>query len=392
MSRSVMQKRTSIVVGAIVAAAAAVAGITYAHTRSAAATPPKAATTKSPATTAELQSVKVAIPVPGQATVDSTVPGEAGAPYEHMNHLAPIGVRTGKYLDVHDSAKGPAIDPAKGYRVEELGTGLYMITDNGYSSMFMVYETGVVLLDVPQPYAGNILAAVREITPKPITHIIYSHHHADHIAGTKGIGGNPVIIAHEETKRLLVEANDPDRPLPTRTFKDKYTLKVGSQTLELSYHGVAHEPGNVFIYAPRQKVLMVVDIVFPGWMPWRRLALAQDIRGVFRQLEEIKLIDFDKLVGGHVSRWGTKADVQVQLDFMNDLRSAAATALKTTKFTDEINPADAGNAWAAFDNFIDRVANQCMNTLEPSWKTRLAGYDTFIWDQCYAMEQSLRID
>jgi len=392
MSGSVMQKQTSIVISAVVASAAVVAGITYASTRTTATAPQGTPTVNNPGTTDGLQPFQVAAPGAEQATAESIVPGEAGAPYKQMNHLAPIGVRTGKYLDVPDSAKGPAVDPAKGYRVEELGTDLYMITDNGYSSMFMVYETGVVLLDAPQPYASHILAAVREITPKPISHIVYSHHHADHIAGTKGIGGNPVIIAHEETKRLLVEANDPDRPLPTRTFKDKYTLDVGSQTLELSYHGVAHEPGNIFIYAPRQKVLMVVDTVFPGWMPWRRLALAQDIRGVFRQLEEIKVIDFDKLVGGHVSRWGTKADVQVQLDFMKDLRSAAATALKTTKFTDEINPADAGNAWAAFDNFIDRVANQCMNTLEPSWKTRLAGYDTFIWDQCYAMEQSLRID
>jgi glyoxylase-like metal-dependent hydrolase (beta-lactamase superfamily II) len=326
------------------------------------------------------------------AVADTSPPGEAGPPYPQMNHLAPIGVRTGKYLPVPDSAKGPAIDPAKGYRTEELGPGLYMITDNAYQSMFMVHDRGVILVDVPPPYAKHILPAVREITPKPVTHIIYSHAHADHIAGTKSIGGAPIIIAHEETKRLLVEANDSNRPLPTRTFKDKLELKVGGQTLELSYHGVAHEPGNIFIYAPRQKVLMVVDTVFPGWMPWRRLALAKDIRGLFRQLEEIKAIDFTKLVGGHVSRWGTKADVQVQLDFMKDLRAAATTALATTNFGEGLDPADAGNPWAGFDNYIDRAVVKCMNTLEPAWKNRLAGYDVFIWDQCFAMEQSLRID
>jgi glyoxylase-like metal-dependent hydrolase (beta-lactamase superfamily II) len=326
------------------------------------------------------------------ASGDRSVPGEPGAPYANMNHLAPIGVRTGKYLDIPDSAKGPPIDPAKGYRVEELGPDLYLVTDNGYMSMFMVHENGVVLVDAPTSYADHILAAVREVTPKPITHIIYSHSHADHIGGTQGLGGSPIIIAHEETKRLLAEAKDPRRPLPTVTFKDTYTLELGNQRLELSYHGVGHAPGNIFIYAPGQKVLMVVDTVFPGWMPWRRLALAQDMRGLFRQVEEIKAIDFDKLVGGHVSRWGTKADVQLQLDFMNDLRSAAASALETTKLGEELNPADASNAWAGYDNFIDRVVVKCMNTLEPRWKSRLAGYDAFIWDQCFAMEQSLRID
>jgi glyoxylase-like metal-dependent hydrolase (beta-lactamase superfamily II) len=235
-------------------------------------------------------------------------------------------------------------------------------------------------------------AAIAGVTDKPITHVIYSHSHADHIGGTGELGGHPVIIAHEETKRLLIEANDPNRPPPTVTFKDKYVLRQGNQALELSYHGVGHEPGNIFIYAPRQKVLMVVDTVFPGWMPWRRLALAQNVRGLFRQVNEIKAIDFDKFVGGHVARWGTKADVQLQLDFMNDLRGASAAALESTKFGEELNPADAANPWAFFDNYIDRDVVACMNTLEPKWKDRLAGYDVFIWDQCLVMEQSLRID
>ena len=53
------------------------------------------------------------------------------------------------------------------------------------------------------------------MTGKPITHIIYSHSHVDHIAGAKSLGGHPVIIAHEETLRLLKRAADPNRPLPT---------------------------------------------------------------------------------------------------------------------------------------------------------------------------------
>jgi len=338
-----------------------------------------------------IRHLAMAILLAGSATALNSAPGEAGESYLNMNHIAPIGVRTGKYLDIPSQAKGPPVDPAKGYRTEQLGRGLYMITDNAYSSMFLVYEGGVVVIDAPPPYAKHLLEAIREITDKPITDVVYSHSHADHIAGVRELGGNPRIIAQEETKRLLAEANDPKRPLPTVTFKDRYLLRRGSQTLELSYHGVGHEPGNI-IYAPQQKVLMVVDTVFPGWMPWRRLALAQDIRGLFRQIEEIQAIKFEKFVGGHVSRWGTNADVQLQLDFMRDLRSAAAAALQSTKPGEEMNPEDSANPWAVFDNYIDRVVVRCVNTLEPKWKDRLAGYDVFIWDQCYAMEQSIRID
>jgi hypothetical protein len=162
--------------------------------------------------------------------------------YENMPEIPAIGIRTGKYKDVPEFAKGPPIDPAEGYRIQVLGKDLYMVTENVHQAMLLVYGTGVVVADVPQALAAAMPKAIAEITNKPVTHLIYSHSHADHIGGTRRLGGQPIIIAHEETKRLLARANDPDRPFPTVTFTDTYTLTVGSHKLELSYHGDGHEP------------------------------------------------------------------------------------------------------------------------------------------------------
>jgi len=320
-------------------------------------------------------------------------PGTPGLPYPNMPVIAPIGVRVNKYLDVPDFAKGPAVDPAKGYRTQKLGEGLYMITDGAYQSMFMTYEDGVVVVDAPPSYASHIPNAVAEVTDKPITHLIYSHGHIDHIGGAKSLGGHPIIVAHAETNRLLARGADPNRPLAAVTFEDQYRLSVGSQVLELSYHGNAHLPGNIFIYAPKQRTLMVVDVIFPGWMPWRRFAVAQDIPAYFAQVKEINEMTFDTLVGGHVARTGTHADVAMQLAFIEDVKTAAATALKTTAPGEGLTLADRStNPWAVFDNYIDRVAIACVNQLTPKWSTKLAAYDVYVWDQCYSMEQSLRID
>jgi glyoxylase-like metal-dependent hydrolase (beta-lactamase superfamily II) len=320
------------------------------------------------------------------------LPGAPGAPYAQMPEIAAIGERVDRRLPIPDSARGPAIDPAKGYRLENLGGGLYMITDNIYQSMFLVYERGVVVVDAPPNYAAHIRQAIAEVTNRPITHLIYSHAHIDHIGGAAAIGGHPIIIAHTQTARILARAHDPNRPAPTVTFEHAYNLQVGSRRLELSYHGVAHEAGNIFIYAPAQRTLMVVDVVFPGWMPWRRFALAQDVPGYFAQVEEISHSPFEHLIGGHVARIGTHADVDVQLEFMNDVKAAAATALGSTTPGDGVNAADRANPWGIYDDYIDRVAAQCVNALTPKWRSRLAAYDVFVWDQCYAMEQSLRID
>src|SRR5580765_5159056 len=115
--------------------------------------------------------------VPASASSREETPGAAGDPYPHMPAIAPLGVRIGKHLEVPESSKGPPIDPAKGYRLQDLGQGLYMVTDNGYQSMFMVYDEGVVVVDAPTSYAQYIPKAIAEVSDKPITHMIYSHSH-----------------------------------------------------------------------------------------------------------------------------------------------------------------------------------------------------------------------
>jgi glyoxylase-like metal-dependent hydrolase (beta-lactamase superfamily II) len=332
-----------------------------------------------------------AVPAAAQYTSEDSA-SAASDGYPPVPSIPAIGVRNGRYLDLPAAAVGPPVDPAKGYRLQDLGAGLYMITDDIYQSMFLVYDRGVVVIDAPPDYAASIPRAIAEVTPNPITHLIYSHSHIDHIGGARSLGGHPVIIAQQETRRLLERAADPNRPLPTVTFTDRYVLRVGGKTIELSYHGDGHEPGNTFIYAPAQRVLMVVDLVFPGWMPWRRFAVAHDIPGYFAQVEEIRKMSWQTLVGGHVARTGTHADVEVQSEFMRDVKQAAAVALAHTTPAENMDPRDRANPWAVFDNYIDRVATQCVNALTPKWSTRLAAFDVYVWDQCYAMEQSLRID
>ena len=322
----------------------------------------------------------------------SAEPGESGTPYPNMPRIAPPGVQIDHYLTVPVAARGPFIDPATGYRTQVLGRGLYFVTDNMYQSMFLVYDAGVVVIDAPPSFSKHIPEAIAEVTSLPITHLIYSHSHIDHIGGASSIPGRPIIIAQRETKRLLEEAQDNNRPVPTVVFDRDYTLRVGSQVLKLSYHGYGHAPGNIYIYAPAQQVLMVVDVISPGWMPYRSLSLSRDIPGLFRQVDEIAKMPFNTLVGGHVARIGNRRDVIVQKQYMHDLATAAKHALSDTSFGFTVDPLDQANPWAMADNYMDRATIECVNTMTDKWATRLAAFDAYIWDHCFAMEESLRAD
>jgi len=127
-------------------------------------------------------------------------------------------------------------------------------------------------------------------------------------------------------------------------------------------------------------------------MPFSRFGLAGDIPADFAQVKRLDSLPWEKLVTGHVSRIGTHADVQAQDAFDEDIKAAAAETLGSTEFVSGINPADAGNKWALFDDWFDRAAVRCVNNMGDKWKSRLAGYDVFIWDNCYAMLGSLYVD
>jgi glyoxylase-like metal-dependent hydrolase (beta-lactamase superfamily II) len=207
-----------------------------------------------------------------------------------------------------------------GWTVESFGSGAYMVTDGGYQALFLVSTAGVILVDAPPTIGTNIGFAIGNTTDKPITHLIYSHSHSDHIGSAflYAAAYHPhrrhrvEIIAHEETKKILEEVPDLRRPLPTRTFRSREILHVGNQTIELSYKGENHERGNIFIYAPAAKVLMLVDVVFPGWAPFSELAESTNIPGWIKAHDQILGFDFNHYIGGHLGRSGTRADVLKQ--------------------------------------------------------------------------------
>jgi glyoxylase-like metal-dependent hydrolase (beta-lactamase superfamily II) len=134
-------------------------------------------------------------------------------------------------------AKAPHIDSKKGYVVQQLKPDVYMITEGAYESAFVTTGKGVALFDAPPSFAQHIVQAVADTTPEPIVELVYSHLHVDHIGGSGFIQKqipNLEILAEEGTADFLREIHDPHRPVPTRTFKDHYTLKLGSLTAEMT--------------------------------------------------------------------------------------------------------------------------------------------------------------
>jgi glyoxylase-like metal-dependent hydrolase (beta-lactamase superfamily II) len=298
---------------------------------------------------------------------------------------------------------------SKGFYTAELRDGVHFATEGWYYLLVVEHDDGLIVVDAPPTMGpeflgGNILNAIGEISPKPITHVIYSHHHRDHI-GAAGLYPNDVtIIAQQECAAYVEAAGDPLRPVPTETFEDSHTLEVGGQTLQLDYHGNIHCPGNIFIYAPAQNILMNVDVIFPGWVPFSSLAMASEMRGFLRGHDVVLGYEFDTFVPGHLSRLGTREDAEVQKQYFQDLVDAAMNHLDDqsparSKPGAEVSFMSAAeqsggfeNAWLVFDTYLNAVTDKVVEAVLPKWVGKLAAVDVFTRSHAWEVVERLRID
>jgi glyoxylase-like metal-dependent hydrolase (beta-lactamase superfamily II) len=286
-----------------------------------------------------------------------------------------------------ETAMGPQIDFTKGYFVEEIRDGLYWVTDGAYNTMFLTTGQGVIAVDAPPSIGENYLKAIAEVTEEPVTHMIN-----DHVGAMNMFPDDVTFISHQEIADTLAKRNDPNRPIPTITFEDKYTLEVGNQKLELAYYGPMHEPGNIFIYAPNQKVLMFVDVIFPGWTPFKDLAMAQDVPEFIAAHDKVLEYDFDTFIGGHLTRLGNPEDVQIQKEYFQDIQTSAAKANQETSFMAIGQEVGFSNPWLVFQIYADSITQQCTDEVVPKWIDRLGGVDLFTYDHCWKISESQRID
>jgi glyoxylase-like metal-dependent hydrolase (beta-lactamase superfamily II) len=309
----------------------------------------------------------------------------------------------------HTAALAPEVAAdvsKKGYHVSEINrSGTYLITDGGYQAWAIVTQRGVILVDVPEalPFRPplKVVPAIAEITDKPITHLIYSHAHSDHIGGASTVVKafpDVKIIAHKRTKEILVRNNDPRRPVPHQTFEENLHLDIGGKRLELSYHGNIHQEGNIWIYAPNERILMVVDVIFPGWVPWRRLAVSEDIAGWMRGPDVALTFDFDVLIGGHITRLGNRKDVLIQKQYMQDMVTFTEEIINDPNvLSTAVNAIDAvhgkGSAlqtvakWALYSAFYDASIAHCANKMNAKYiegPYALGGAETLNFPNCEA--------
>jgi glyoxylase-like metal-dependent hydrolase (beta-lactamase superfamily II) len=224
------------------------------------------------------------------------------------------------------------------------------------NSVFVVTDRGVVVFDAGgSPAMGEaIVAKVRSVTDKPVTHVVISHWHGDHMRGLQAIKAafpQAQVFAHPHSRDFIVETQDrwlkrrvqmvpnirkavdaafekkqdlSGRPLireerdwlqkglsitdqldrensrtayvvPDATFEENMTLYAGGREIQFLHLGNAHTAGDIIMWLPQEKVVATGDVV-TGPIPLMPSPYTNDYVGV---LNRIKALGFQTLVPGH---------------------------------------------------------------------------------------------
>jgi len=301
------------------------------------------------------------------------------------------------YAPIPGSALGPALNDQR-YYVGRVERNLYYVTDGVYNSAFLTTADGVVVFDAPPSIGPNLRAAVDEITAangvtNTVTHLVYSHHHADHAGAAALFGPDVVRIGHQETKRLLARDDDPARPVPQITFTDTYTLQVGGERAELAWHGPNHTPDNIYIHFPGHDTLMLIDVVNAGWVPIYNVNLTEDVAGYMAAPAIALSYPWTHLISGHLGRLATRDDVAVHQAYIADIQASATEALAA------VDPipfyvAAGENFWAGVKAHLDTVTDRAAAPIIAKYTGVLAAADIedFTKTTTFQIMQSLRLD
>ncbi|MBX6721873.1 MAG: MBL fold metallo-hydrolase [Dactylosporangium sp.] len=169
--------------------------------------------------------------------------------------------------------------------LEVLADGVYALTAEGDPNVGAIEgEDFLVAFEARATpvMARRWLDKLREHTDKPVRYLVLSHYHAVRVLGASAFDAD-VIIAHEQTRRLIAERGRadwesergrmprlftgeesiPGLTWPDVTFTDRLTIDLGGDRGEvvLQYCGRGHTAGDIVLWLPKHRVLFAGDLV-----------------------------------------------------------------------------------------------------------------------------------
>jgi glyoxylase-like metal-dependent hydrolase (beta-lactamase superfamily II) len=244
-------------------------------------------------------------------------------------------------------AQPPAADAPKVVEVEKVKDNLYVLRGGGGNTAVFLTANGVTVVDAKNPGWGTpVLNKIKELTPKPVTTLINTHTHGDHVSGNVEFPATIDFVAQENTKvnmeKMPIFKEHNGVGMAKRTFKDKMTLGKGADQIDLYYFGPGHTNGDAWVVFPALRVVHAGDIFANKGLPLIDAANGGSVLHIHESLTKAHngIKNVDTVINGHTAANTTWADLKEFADFNQDFLTWAQGELKAGK-----TPEQAAGEW-----------------------------------------------
>ena len=224
---------------------------------------------------------------------------------------------------------------------------VYRFQNNFHYSLVTVTDDGVVVVDPINEGAATWLKEnLSQITDKPITHLIYSHSHADHASGGAALGAETVIAQKNAPATI-------DGVAPTIRFSDEMTMEIGGKTFEMTYLGEGHGEDLLVVIVRPENVAFITDVAAPKRLPYQTIP-SSSVDAWIDQIRKVETLDFEIFAPAH-GNVGVKADATDARVYMEELRAEVLAGLRAGKTVGEMKNSitmDAYKDWSSYDNWL----------------------------------------
>lgn len=253
-----------------------------------------------------------------------------------------LGLLTGAGA-VAAAAAGGTQEDARPVAIQsmDVGENLYVISGGGGHTALLVTDGhGAVLVDTKNPGWGpSVLDAVRAVTDQPVTTIINTHAHGDHVGGNAHFSEAVRIVAHENARAEMAGSE------PTETFSETLSLFEGRDRIDLHHFGPAHTGGDTIVVFPALGAAHVGDLFARKAAPYvdrarggSGVSYPETLARAAARIEGVS-----RVIPGHappppgspVRGWTTWDDFREYAAFTRDLLDAARAAFEAGRSVDE---------------------------------------------------------